>query len=175
MNCQQFILESVVEMAAYVAPMQPFDIGSDESWTEYEEHFDNFLIANKITELDLKRANLLATIGSSGYKLLQSLCQNNTRNKTYEELLKVMSDHLHPTPNVIAERYRFYKRDRKNGESVAMYVSELQLVLNWPVRMLRFCREVLVTVGARIQFIGLEVRNRTKRGVSAIYVVAQYI
>ena len=86
-----------------------------------------------------------------------------------------MSDHLHPTPNVIAERYRFYKRDRKNGESVAMYVSELQLVLNWPVRMLRFCREVLVTVGARIQFIGLEVRNRTKGGVSAIDVVAQYI
>ena len=126
MNCQQFILESVVEMAAYVAPMQPFDVGSDESWTEYEEHFDNFLIANKITELDLKHANLLATIGSSGYKLLQSLCQNNTRNKTYEELLKVMSDHLHPTPNVIAERYRFYKRDRKNGESVAMYVSELR-------------------------------------------------
>ena len=81
-------------MAAYIAPMQAFDVESNESWTEYAERFDNFLIANKITEPDLKRANLLATIGSSGYKLLRSLCQNDTRNKTYEELQKVMSDHL---------------------------------------------------------------------------------
>ena len=37
-----------------------------------------------------------------------------------------MQDHLQPKPNQIAERYRFYKRDRKTGETVADYIAILR-------------------------------------------------
>ena len=113
-------------MAAYIASIQPFDLSNNENWVEYSERFDNFLVANKITDADLKRATLLATIGAPGYKLLRSLCQNAPGTKTYEELKAAMKNHLQPAPNVIAERFRFYKRDRKAGETVAVYLAELR-------------------------------------------------
>ena len=37
-----------------------------------------------------------------------------------------MKNHSQPAPKTIAERFRFYKRDRKGGESVSIYISELR-------------------------------------------------
>ena len=37
-----------------------------------------------------------------------------------------MKDHLEPKPNVISQRYAFYKRDRRVDESVKGYVAELR-------------------------------------------------
>ena len=113
-------------MSSFIATIQPFDLDNNEDWTEYSERFDNFLIANKVTENDLKRATFLASIGASAYKLLRSLCQNKPNEKTYVELKKLMQDHLKPKPNEIAERFRFFKRDRKTGESVNQYIAELR-------------------------------------------------
>ena len=111
-------------MAASIALMSEFEMGTD--FTEYSERFENFLIANRITEPALKRATFLAAIGAAGYKLIRSLCQNSTSDKSFEQLVTVMKQHLQPTPNVISERYRFYKHDRITGESVTTYISELR-------------------------------------------------
>ena len=35
-------------------------------------------------------------------------------------------EHLHPKPNEIAQRYLFFKRDRRGGERVKDYVAELR-------------------------------------------------
>ena len=37
-----------------------------------------------------------------------------------------MKDHLEPKPNIISQRYAFYKRDRRAGESVKGYMAELR-------------------------------------------------
>ena len=37
-----------------------------------------------------------------------------------------MKSHFEPTPSVIAERYRFHRRDQASGESIANYVVELR-------------------------------------------------
>ena len=74
----------------------------------------------------MKRAVFLATIGKPGYKLLRSLCQNDTKSRTFEQLVEILKNHLQPKPNVIAERFKFYKRDRLNGESVSCYIAELR-------------------------------------------------
>ena len=113
-------------MAAYIAPMQPFEVEGNENWTEYAERFDNFLIANQINEELRKKATFLACLGGPGYKLLRSLCQNDTSAKTFDQLKATMKDHLQPKPNEIAERYRFYKRDRKTGESVNGFIAEMR-------------------------------------------------
>ena len=48
--------------------------------------------------------------------------------KSYEDLVKVMSDHHSPPPSEIVQRFRFYTRFRKKGETVATYVSELRAI-----------------------------------------------
>ena len=112
-------------MAMPIAWISELNLDSDD-FIEYAERFDNFLIANKIINEDLKRSTFIATIGGPVYKLLRSLCQNDTRSKTYKQLVDLMTDHLNPKPNEIAKRSSFYKRDRKSGESVNEYVAELR-------------------------------------------------
>ena len=38
----------------------------------------------------------------------------------------LLNDHLSPKPIVIAERFRFHKRDQKEGESITVYVAEFR-------------------------------------------------
>ena len=40
--------------------------------------------------------------------------------------MSILKEHLNPTPNTIAERFYFYKRDRRTGESIHEYVAELR-------------------------------------------------
>ena len=83
-------------------------------------------MANQIEDTDRKRALLLSLIDSKGYKLIRSLAQNKPAEKSYDQLTKLMKDHLQPKPNEIAERYVFYNRERKDGESTKEYVAELR-------------------------------------------------
>lgn len=50
-------------------------------------------------------------IGSHFYKLLQNLLSlTKPAEKSYQDLIKVLKDHLVPKPVVIAERFKFHKR-----------------------------------------------------------------
>ena len=111
--------------AKIVQSMAEFSMG-DEDWVEYSERFEMYLLANGVTEGDLKRAVFLSTIGSSAYKLLRSLVGEEVKTMSLADLSKAMKDHLKPAPNVIAERFRFFKRDRQSGESVNAYITELR-------------------------------------------------
>ena len=46
--------------------------------------------------------------------------------KGYDGIVKSLDNHLSTKPLVIAERFRFHKRDQKEGESVPVYVAELR-------------------------------------------------
>ena len=112
--------------AQICASMTAFDIDNGEDFTEYAERFEMFLQANSIENADIQRAVFLATIGASAYKLLRSLLGEAVKTKSFKDLVKSMKDHLQPEPNQIAERFHFFKRDRKHGESVSDYIAELR-------------------------------------------------
>ena len=97
-----------------------------EQFTEWVERLEQWFLANLIDDADRKRALFLSLIGAKGYKLIRSLAQNEPAKKSYDALKKLMLDHLQPKPNEIAQRYVFYKRDRRVGESVKDYVAELR-------------------------------------------------
>ena len=109
--------------------VQPYDLDNKENWTEWSERFDAFLLANAIVDDEKKKATLIACLGGPGYKLLRSLCQNDVSTNNFAALKQTMKDHLQPVPNKIAERFRFYKRDRKSGEIVSTYLAELRKLI----------------------------------------------
>ena len=97
-----------------------------ENFTEWIERLEQWFIANDVTQAAKKRAVLLSNIGARGYKLIRSLSQNDPTSRSYADLKRLMLEHLHPKPNEIAQRYIFFKRDRRTGESVKDYVAELR-------------------------------------------------
>ena len=51
---------------------------SSEEWPQYIERLEFFLIANKMTDADLKQATFLSVIGLRTFKLLRNLITPET-------------------------------------------------------------------------------------------------
>ena len=65
--------------------------------------------------------------GNKTYALFKNLvAPNKPKDMTFEDLIKIMKEHVHPKPSVIMERFKFYKRDREPAESIATYIAELK-------------------------------------------------
>ena len=47
-------------------------------------------------------------------------------DKTFQELVRMMTNHQDPKPNSIAGRFKLNNRDRKLEESIAEYTAELR-------------------------------------------------
>ena len=46
--------------------------------------------------------------------------------KGYSDLVAVLKTHLEPKPLVIAERFKFHRRNQLEGETIAQYITELR-------------------------------------------------
>ena len=111
---------------ALIGSLGEFD-ESRESWPQYAKRLTHFLVANGITTAAKKTSAFLAVIGPDTFKLLESLLSpENPEDKSFTELVETLTKHYSPEPSVIVERYKFYSRQRKPGESVATYISELR-------------------------------------------------
>ena len=100
-----------------------------EDWPQYIEHLEFFLIANKVTEEEMKRATFLSVIGPRTFKLLRNLLTpEKPGDKSYAELVKVLTDHFSPKPSEIVQRSKFYNRSRKPKESISGFVAELRSI-----------------------------------------------
>ena len=93
-----------------------------EDWEDYVEQFDQYCLANDIedtVERQRKRAAFLSVVGKKTYKLYKTLLAPlKPTDKSYPELCELMHSHVTPKPVVIAERYTFYNRKQRAGESV---------------------------------------------------------
>ena len=110
---------------ATIGSIEAFD-ASTSDWPEYSARLEQFIVANGIEE-ERKVATLLTVIGGPTYKLLRNLlAPEDPASKTYDVLTETLKNHLSPKPLVIAERYKFHKRDQLAGETIAQYVVELR-------------------------------------------------
>ena len=119
-----------IEMATapLYGKMEEFD-SSREDWTQYIERLG---YANEIKEAEKKRAILLSVIGPSTYRLVKSLvAPAKPGDKSYNELVKQLTTHYDPTPSETVQRHKFHSRIRKDGESVATFVSELRAIATY--------------------------------------------
>ena len=98
-----------------------------EPWSSYVERLEFYFVANDIVENTKKRAILLTACSPSTFELLRSLVQpHKPSDKTYAELVTQLSEHYHPKPSEIVQRFKFNTRDREPSESVSSYVASLK-------------------------------------------------
>uniref|UniRef100_A0AAV2KCP2 Retrotransposon gag domain-containing protein n=1 Tax=Knipowitschia caucasica TaxID=637954 RepID=A0AAV2KCP2_KNICA len=66
-------------------------------------------------------------MGAKTYNLLRSLiAPAKPADKTIEEITRTLKNHLNPAPLVIAERFRFHKRNQAKTETVSEYIADLR-------------------------------------------------
>ncbi|XP_022108206.1 uncharacterized protein LOC110988727 [Acanthaster planci] len=110
-----------------IGRLDPYD--QVKEITNYLERLDLFFKANDISAAK-QAAVLLSCIGAPVYKTVKSLCDPEAvSEKTYTELCTLLKSHYGPKRLVIAERFRFYQRGPKPGETVAQYSVELQTLV----------------------------------------------
>ncbi|XP_046683445.1 uncharacterized protein LOC124369477 [Homalodisca vitripennis] len=93
-------------MTGIIGSVGEFD-SNEETWDSYIERFELFLICNDIDH-SKKVCTLLTVVGVKTFKLLRDLCTPDmTSTKSYDDLVKLIKDHLYPTPSFVSERYKF--------------------------------------------------------------------
>lgn len=92
----------------------------------YVERFEQYFEANEVKDKK-NMAVFLSVIGPGAYGMLRNFVQPGLpKDKTYNELVKALTDHYMPKPLIISERFKFHNRNQKEGETVAAYVVELK-------------------------------------------------
>ncbi|XP_078029629.1 uncharacterized protein LOC144465141 [Epinephelus lanceolatus] len=113
-------------MAATVESVSPFDSKS-QTWEEYCEILDHFFVANDIDNDEKKWAVLLSGVGAPTYALMRNLLSpDKLGDKSYSDLVRLLTNHFHPKPSEIMQRWKFNTRNRKPEGSVSDYVAELR-------------------------------------------------
>ncbi len=108
--------------------LDEFD-GSKEEWPQYIERVNHFFVANGIDDATKKKSAFLSSIGPATYAIDRNLVSpDKPGDKSYEELVTILTDHFNPTPSETVQRFKFHSRFRKPMESVAKFVSELRLL-----------------------------------------------
>ena len=74
---------------------------------------------------ELKRNYLLSCIGPTGYKYLYCSPDNPT-TKSFDELVKLIKDHLSPRPKAISEQYKFGLLKQDSGETLSSFMSRVK-------------------------------------------------
>ncbi|KAK3738182.1 hypothetical protein QZH41_019573 [Actinostola sp. cb2023] len=59
-------------------------------------------------------------------QLLSNRAPDKPSSKSFSEIVAVLEKHLSPKPLVIAQRFRFHKRNQMEGENINTYVAELK-------------------------------------------------
>ena len=112
-------------MAGLIGHIGPFEENS-EQWSSYTERFGYFILANKIDD-DVKVPTFLSVMGGKTFNLLRSLVQpDKPGDKSYEEIVRILGNHYSPKPLLIAERFRFHKRNQEEGESISQFLAVLK-------------------------------------------------
>ena len=66
-------------------------------------------------------------MGAKTYKLVRALvAPEDPKNKSYEDLAKLLQDHFIPKPSAIVQRFKFDTRSQQPGEIIAVFSTELR-------------------------------------------------
>ncbi|KAM7288018.1 uncharacterized protein ISCGN_031707, partial [Ixodes scapularis] len=92
----------------------------------YVERFEAFATANKI-DLATKQQVFLTLIGKAAFITLRNLLfPKKPVEATYDDIVKILLNHYAPRRSAVVERYKFYRRDQRQGENISDFVVEIK-------------------------------------------------
>ncbi len=91
---------------------------ASENITAHVQRVRLYLDVNGIAEAK-QVSTFLMLMGAQNYNLVRRLL-------TLDELISVMEAHFNPKKLVIAERFHFYQRKQKSGETIAEFLADLR-------------------------------------------------
>ena len=113
-------------MATMQSRLPEFSGAADE-WEIFAEQLTHYFVANEIDDDAKHRAILLSTCGMATYKLLRTLVAPAAlTTKTFNELVKLATEHHNPKPSIIIRRFRFNTCVRQQGETITSFVTRLR-------------------------------------------------
>ena len=96
-------------------------------WRYYIECVNHFFEANEIKDPGRRRSIFVVSVGAKTCKLVRSLvAPEYPKDKSYEDLAKLLQDHFVPKPTPIVQRFKFNTRSQQPGETIAMLLAELR-------------------------------------------------
>ena len=113
---------------ASVSRVPEFD-AAIESFGAYSRRLEQYFVANGVGEGDApkRRAILLSAVGASTFSLLEDLiAPASAADKSFQELVKILTDHFEPQQSPIVSRFRFHSCTRDAGESVSSFLARLR-------------------------------------------------
>ena len=116
--------------------VEPFQLdnatGDDwEEWTEIlEEYFKSEEIEDNEDNKVRRRGKFLSSVGKDTYKLMKKLvAPAKIKDKTMQQLITLVQNHLQPKPSAIVARYHFNTAVR-GEESVSKFIAELRKLVS---------------------------------------------
>ena len=109
----------------YFGTVEKYD--EEEKWSNYTERMEQFFLLNEVSSDKKKVALFLSSVGPKVYALLKNLlAPSKPSEKSFQDLSKILSDYYEPEPLIIAERFKFNKREQKDGESMQEFYAALR-------------------------------------------------
>lgn len=99
-------------------------------WKDWKIELELYMdLAHSTKQNDYKIKMLKYLIGRTGHEIYNTLdFENVEENRTLDEVIKAFDKRADPKKNEIVERYRFFTREQKKGESIESYQTELKLL-----------------------------------------------
>ncbi|XP_045535455.1 uncharacterized protein K02A2.6-like [Papilio machaon] len=108
-----------------IGKIEAFSLSSKQ-WPAYIRRVNQYILLNEIRD-ELKVPTLITVVGEETYALMCDLCAPAfPEDKTYEQLVRLVTEHLEPQRSEIAERHVFRLRRQRPGESLTDYLQALK-------------------------------------------------
>ena len=116
-------------MSQMQCPIEQFQLSQSSDWENWIERIELWFMTQEMDNDNKKKATVLTHLAPEAYKLVKNLLHPKKPSEaTYGEITAKLTDHLMPASNPIIERYKFYSRYRKDGETVADFVADLRQI-----------------------------------------------
>ena len=105
-----------------IGKIEAFD-ETNNDWNAYVERVEQYFFANEIKD-NKQVAVMLSLMGNKMYGLLRNLAAPaKPSSLSFKTIVETLQKHLSPRPLLIAERFRFHKKNQFEGETVSSYLN----------------------------------------------------
>ncbi|GBO08178.1 hypothetical protein AVEN_93114-1 [Araneus ventricosus] len=121
------VKETPVITISHIPPFESYE-PKKEKFKYYMQRFENYLMMKDVFQDKDKCAQiLLNSIGASNYNILAALIAPKAPNELpYDDLLKVLENHLAPKRSCLVSQHYFLSTYQKQDSSISDYVADLR-------------------------------------------------